>query len=1287
MKSFKIFDNQQNELELKCVNPKIVSSDNISRSLDQYVSQVGRISVEKELQYNAPGETYPGNAPGTLLAASSSGGTINVGSINGTTIEVPSDLLDGEPTFDIRSAVYFNTFNDLITYGGQFLSNGNVAITKGFYSPNDGGGSTYFIRTSLDSRINQYAQENVELKYGYYSYSSPLIDNVTLINLASEDSPLYADMQIEEGGFVNLRQVGGRPLEDGEKVNNQIYLDKALTFIKRKKYFRDIFIPAGHWCFADEDSNNDIWYLQHYVSTGLGRVGIRLYGCGPQTVCMPLKNGQNCIFHIGVKGSKPAIVASRGLQLDNLCFQCGKAGLSPEVAALYGDDKYLSKGAIFIVGCFYSSFLNLTFKYIYGTALIVTNDFESHFNYLKFHCCGGVKDGVVYPVIQLDRDGYSYASSVSANWFRVCHFDSCVGPLISGGAKNCVHNEFNAILVTGRAGEYNKVCPDASESDEAPSYSEATKWGVIDGYQGMTNFWPNLYNCVMCETFDNWAVRGSNKYRLYSVLNHTSAIHCHAQLGIVSLKLGSGSGPWVANIEASQISSSVQQLFWPEDWPYRVVKQALPRCQFRQRDDRLVYPLLMTDAIMNNAGTSETPYHIISFEISTGSQYRFLARAGRQYGFRVYASSKNSSGYWLQSVISGPSYTSGLSVVYGGGFKKVGHVIMDGSEVGSNGSWRYVFLRGCLPLSTDSNVKFSGTNIDFAYEIKKYPIGTITATLQGSQMNGKAGAQSTYTLSCSNPLVTSYSAVTANTRYISSVSISGNTLTCTALRVNTTGETIYSAVIINGKNASGSVIEKTTIFVTQSPLVMNIPDSVILDAGQTYQLTPEFDPTGSYTVSWATDKSSVATVSSGGLVTAVATGTASITASTKNSINDYLRSYCTITIPNSSNSLAYQKFTANNSSLSGVINISLTAGTLYAITVYGNVDSKRITATTTKDAGILISNRSGRTSYFIPSQNATSLNISASNTTLSQVAIVIKSSSSERVANPISSTIKGDFTCWSSGTNYYLLDTNGVLYKSTNLTTWTQQSVDNSALFTRLKKSANGSSTGYTVKSVDVKKVGSYYNLYTSSSNSSGVSWIGVSQSSSITGPFEFVGSIITSGLYARARVIDSDVYLTYGEGNLKIVKLASDGLSVEEEGTVFLGGISNLKSGCIAEYKDNFYFFVNTPSDIHVYRVSDVASLMDGSEELTHPTNPILLDTQTGKGITNPTFGNRVFSVTVNKVTSYYMLFMTDQGLCIQQVNWTEYTNEFDDKEWWPGFKNSGGASGQIMQTITKPL
>jgi len=148
---------------------------------------------------------------------------------------------------------------------------------------------------------------------------------------------------------------------------------------------------------------------------------------------------------------------------------------------------------------------------------------------------------------------------------------------------------------------------------------------------------------------------------------------------------------------------------------------------------------------------------------------------------------------------------------------------------------------------------------------------------------------------------------------------------------------------------------------------MNIPDSVILDAGQTYQLTPEFDPTGSYTVSWATDKSSVATVSSGGLVTAVATGTASITASTKNSINDYLRSYCTITIPNSSNSLAYQKFTANNSSLSGVINISLTAGTLYAITVYGNVDSKRITATTTKDAGILISNRSGRTSYFIPS--------------------------------------------------------------------------------------------------------------------------------------------------------------------------------------------------------------------------------------------------------------------------------------------------------------------------------
>ena len=1281
MKKYKVLDLDQNELKLKCTNPKIISKDNVSRSLDQFVQQVGAIElipVDPELQ------TTPQHSPISLMATTSSGSnTINAGSVNGTDIIISSDLFEGTPELDIKSAIYFNTFNDLITYGGELLSSGNVAITKGFYKPNDGGGSTYYIRTSLNHRINQYSQENLIKSGGYYVYSSPLIDGVTLINLGTSDSPLYADMQIEEGSFVNIRQVGGRPLEDGEKVNNQIYLQKALTFVKRKKFFRGVYIPSGHWCFSDKDSNDEYWEVQHPVSTGIGRVGIKIFGCGPSTVCMPYNDSQYYIFRVGQWYKKPALKASRGLEVSNLCFQCGKEGLSPKIAQLYGNDKEVTSAALQLVGCFYSSFLNLTFKYIYNTALSVENDFESHFSYLKFHCCGGVKSsGTVYPVIQLDRSSRSYASSVSANWFRVCHFDSCVGPLIYGGAKNCTHNEFNAVLVTGNASEYNRACPDANANDEAPSYSEVTNtWGVIDNFQGMTNFWPNLYNCVMCETFDNWAIRGDKKYRLYSVLNHTAANHCHVQLGIVSLKLGTGtnSGPWVANIRNTQISSSVLQLFWPEKWPYRVVKEEdpfgypIPRCQAIQRDNRLVYAALSTDASVKNLSSSETPYHLSTVAMSSGSQTQFLARAGRRYGLKVYASEKFDiygstsvsvgKDYWFSATMSGVS--GGLSID-NSGYKIVGHAVAtDSYLLGSNGNWRFITLKGCFPLNNDCKVRLSGRNIDFIYEASKYPINTIIATLTGNSLTGSKNSTTTYQLSCSNSEVVSYTAVTANTPYLS-VSVSGNILTCTTEDRNTSGGYNYSAVLITGKNSSGKNIERTTILVPQSPIIMTLPKSIILEKGDTYQLAPTFTPSGTYSVTWSA-KDSVS-VSSSGLVTANESGNGTVTASIKNSRNITLSTSCSVVVPNTDDALAYQRFT----SAGGVINVNLQQGTLYRIIVYGDSSSKKILATTNSDAGILLS---GKTSYYIPSQNVSSINISPIDS-LDSIAVIIKNSTSERIANPVSSTIKGNFTVWTSGSTQYLLDTNGVIYKSTTLTSWSSYSNLSSDLLTRLKKSANGSQSGYSIKSVNVKKVGDYYNLYTSSSNSSGNSWIGVSRSTSITGPFEFVGSI-SEGLYPAIRVTDEGVYMIYGSGDLKITKLTEDGLTIDEESVSIISNIPELRCGLILVYKDNYYIFANTPSNIYVYMVTELENLLDGSESLSEPTNPVL--SGISGGLTNPTFGNNIVST--------HLLFMTDQGLTVQPINWTESTNEFDDTEWWPVFKNTAGVSGQISQSITKPI
>ena len=152
---------------------------------------------------------------------------------------------------------------------------------------------------------------------------------------------------------------------------------------------------------------------------------------------------------------------------------------------------------------------------------------------------------------------------------------------------------------------------------------------------------------------------------------------------------------------------------------------------------------------------------------------------------------------------------------------------------------------------------------------------------------------------------------------------------------------------------------------------------------------------------------------------------------------------------------------------------------------------------------------------------------------------------------------------------------------------------------------------------------------------------------------------------------------MIYGSGDLKITKLTEDGLTIDEESVSIISNIPELRCGLILVYKDNYYIFANTPSNIYVYMVTELENLLDGSESLSEPTNPVL--SGISGGLTNPTFGNNIVST--------HLLFMTDQGLTVQPINWTESTNEFDDTEWWPVFKNTAGVSGQISQSITKPI
>lgn len=776
MKTYKIEQNNQ-VLQQTLKNPKVVYNKGID-TLDNCIQD---LNVTLNVQQITSG--------------------IKIGEVDQQNIYLP----ELSTTITIESAVYFNTLEHLKSSGALELVSGNVAKTKGFYSPNDGGGATYLIRSSLNTRLNGYAQENIKQNdwKSRYVYSSPLVDDISLIQLSDD---LYAELVIEEGSFVNLRQVGGRPLEDGIKIDNKDALDIAITFIKRKKYFRSIYIPSGHWCFS-------AYIVQNKIRTSAGYEGLKIFGDGVTSVCMPFNNSQYYIFRVGTYNSSdiPAY-ETRGGELYNLAFQCGNYDLSQPLKQLYGEDKYVTTSAIFIQNATYSSFRNLTFKYVFNTCLLVVSDYESHFELLKFHCCGGVRNSKVYPVIQLDKSGYSYASSVSANWFTFMHFDSCVGPYIYGGAKNNGHNEFNCILITGDSNTYNTACPDiTSEKTE----ETIIKWGVIDNFQGMTNFWPNVYASVMCCNFDNQVIRDGVQYKMNSVLHHEESNHCHVYLGNVIIPLSdNGSGPWVTYTNADALNYSVRQLFDEKEWPFYCSSKYLPTNNIQIRDQRLIYATTNGNNPVSKYTRStitENPIHVITVGNSSSDQTVFLAKAGKQYGLKIYKT-EASGEYWLNQALN-VSYKLGLWI-YKSGWLPVGPV-QASTLLGSDGSWRYVLINNFFCFNQDTLVRISGGGYEFFYEQKTYPLGLLNLTLQTNALTSSKNTSALYTIT-KDASISTISAAVSNPTYFT-VKISGSTLTLTTKIANETSKTIYTQILLTGKDSSGKVVTKTSFLSVGQP--------------------------------------------------------------------------------------------------------------------------------------------------------------------------------------------------------------------------------------------------------------------------------------------------------------------------------------------------------------------------------------------------------------------------------------------------------------------------------------
>lgn len=464
-------------------------------------------------------------------------------------------------TYDERSitgAIYFNSVAAL--KAATNLSAGDIVITKGYYSANDGGGSTFRIISS-----SSYAGTN--WKQVISNESIPYLDDATLIQL---QNGLYADILVPSNMEVSFLQMGARKMSISWRVissvkyyyisqpDNKPYMMKWLAFNDRRKTTYSLFIPAGIYSFSET------WLLRSEGNACA--LGIRIRGelmqnsGGSGSIFIPHYTSQKYIIRVGHKTRDDGTYASsrdsdwipmRGTVIRDITFGTTRyawqgngityQGLNVGTGSNWtldpNDDattssnyyRYVTKGALWLDSCPYGQFDGLYFSCVAGSSMYLTQCYESHFGYTNIRNCGRVAEsGYVYPMVYINAPG---PSDVSACYFYYFNFEKCYGNFFYSHTQNFSHNEFNNIQIEGAVeistsstviGEISKdanVVPyDTDSNYTTPSvgsgkvFGKWIKWFVFTGNIGLIQ---NYVNSISASNFGN----GFKRYRTYRLSN------------------------------------------------------------------------------------------------------------------------------------------------------------------------------------------------------------------------------------------------------------------------------------------------------------------------------------------------------------------------------------------------------------------------------------------------------------------------------------------------------------------------------------------------------------------------------------------------------------------------------------------------------------------------------------------------------------------------------------------------------------------------------------------------
>lgn len=389
-----------------------------------------------------------------------------------------------DDTIRYTQAYIYDNVADLMA--STNLRKGDVAITKGFYSPEDGGGSTYYIKGRLDASLFVFDDSHNVEGYAYDltwrgttgQHTTAYLDSATLIRLANTEAELYADLVVPASGEVNFLQLGAKPKTADTHEDNMPYLVKWMAFLDRRATTYDLYLPAGAYAFSPT--------LLLRKGTNFSCLGISMHGPKMQfnasgARILPYERSQSYIFRLGYLGGGK-VHFMRGCKLCDLAFTTGTesmwdSGLIPK----YGKDitkrvyRYVTKAALWLDCCPYGQFDGLYFQHVKGTCVYLRRCYESHFGYTNVRNCGRINGrGKAAPLFLFDPPG---PSDVSACYFYYFNFEACMGTFFYGkpGLMNFTHCEFGDIQVEGS-------CPKQSDTETVPAASSKFKYDSDPGY-------------------------------------------------------------------------------------------------------------------------------------------------------------------------------------------------------------------------------------------------------------------------------------------------------------------------------------------------------------------------------------------------------------------------------------------------------------------------------------------------------------------------------------------------------------------------------------------------------------------------------------------------------------------------------------------------------------------------------------------------------------------------------------------------------------------------------------